>query len=453
MQAQRPGVWALLNKWLAARRAREERQAVREAEEREVEETRRQAREEAEAEPVATDKELLRTVSDVAWRMLLIGVVAGLLIYALVYLSVVTLPVILAVFITALLMPLANWLRRKGLGRGSSTTISIFVALIVFGGVLTMIIMPAAQGSEALVESITDGIEELQNLQLPFGLSAEVFDFDDALADATRQITALIEENSSQLISGAWTAGAAVLSILIGIVLIIALTVYFVHSGDLLTEWLLTLLPWRSRPGLKHAGHVAYKVMGNYVRGVAAVGAIDAIGIGIALVLILDLNLAIPLIVLTFVGAFLPIIGAFLSGLIAVLVTFVTVDEWYWALVVLGAVILVQQLESNVFAPLIYGQALELPSPIVLIAISIGAVVGGIPGMFLATPVAAVLAALLRDRPPAPPEENAGGEVTGRPDHPDPKKRVVVVSSAPSSGEPSPKVSENEGREKGPTDD
>ncbi|MGQ4272047.1 AI-2E family transporter [Nocardiopsis changdeensis] len=435
MQAQRPGVWALLNKWLAARRANEERRARLEAEEREIAEARRRA-EEAAAQAEAAPPDLLRRVSDVAWRMLLIGFVAGLLIYALVYLSVVTLPLILAVFITALLMPLANWLRRKGLGRGLSTTISIVVALIVFGGVLTMIIMPAVQGSDALVSSVTEGLEEIQNLQLPFGLSPEMFELDDMIADATRQITTMIEENSSQLISGAWTAGAAVVSILVGIVLIIALTVYFVHSGDLLMDWLLTLLPPGSRPGLHHAGNVAYKVMGNYVRGVAAVGAIDAIGIGLLLVFILDPSLAIPLIVLTFIGAFLPIIGAFLSGLVAVLVTFVTVD-WVMALVVLGWVILIQQLESNVFAPRIYGQALELPSPVVLIAISIGAVLGNVPGMFLATPVAAVLAALLRDRPPAAPEEQEEAE----PDDPGSaptekaKKKQGVMATTPSPGE------------------
>ncbi|CAL9597990.1 hypothetical protein SUDANB121_05393 [Nocardiopsis dassonvillei] len=445
MQAQRPGVWALLNKWLAARRAREERRARLEAEERESVEARRRAEEEAaRAEAAATKPDLLRTVSDVAWRMLLIGVVAGLLIYALVYLSVVTLPVVLAVFITALLMPLANWLRGRGLGRGLSTTISIVVALIVFGGVLTLIIMPAVQGSQALVDSFTEGLEALQELQLPFGLSPELFDFDEIIADATRQITDLIEQNSSQLISGAWTAGAAVISILVGIVLIIALTVYFVHSGDLLMDWLLTLIPARSRSGLHHGGQVAYRVMGNYVRGVAAVGAIDAIGIGLLLLFVLDPSLAIPLIVLTFIGAFLPIIGAFLSGLVAVLVTFVTVD-WVWALVVLGWVILIQQLESNVFAPRIYGQALELPSPIVLIAISVGAVLGGVPGMFLATPVAAVLAALLRDLPTVP-QERHGASVSDDPGPPEEKagRKPAALPSTPSPGEPAAKPGRSE---------
>ncbi|WP_047868314.1 AI-2E family transporter [Nocardiopsis sp. RV163] len=404
MQAQRPGVWALLNKWLSARRARAERIARLEAENQRAAEP--QAADEGPTDQGQGDDNLLRSISDVAWRVLLIGVVAGLLVYVLVYLSVVTLPVILAVFITALLMPIANGLRRKGLGRGLSTAIALLVGLVVFGGVISLIVTPAIQGFGPLVDSVTSAITELQDIRLPFVDPAL---FTDMIDDAWAQIQSMITENQDQLLSGAWTATSAVISVLVGIVLIIALVVYFVHSGDQLMDWLVTLLPARSRPGMRHAGDVAYGVMGRYVRGVAAVGFFDAVGIGIALVVFLDINLAIPLIVLTFVGAFLPIIGAFLTGLLAALVAFVT-EGWVVALIIVGAVLLVQQLESNVFAPRIYGASLDLPSPIVLIGISVGAVVGGIPGMFLATPVVAVLAALLRNRPPSSGDDSGGGD-------------------------------------------
>ncbi|WP_201294758.1 MULTISPECIES: AI-2E family transporter [unclassified Nocardiopsis] len=399
-------MWALLNKWLEARRARAERLARLE-EQSQCAQAEAQAAKESVAEQSSGSDDLLRTISDVAWRVLLIGVVAALLVYALIYLSVVTLPVILAVFLTALLMPIASALRSRGLGRGSSTALALLVGLIVFGGVISLIVTPAIQGFGPLVDSVTSAVRELQNIRVPFGLDPALFT--DMLDDAWLQIENMITQNQDQLLSGAWTATSAVISVLVGLVLIIALTVYFVHSGDQLTEWLLSLLPPRSRPGLSHAGEVAYGVMGRYVRGVAAVGFFDAVGIGIALVVFLDINLAIPLIVLTFIGAFLPIIGAFLTGLLAALVAFVT-EGWIVALIIVGAVILVQQLESNVFAPRIYGASLDLPSPIVLISISVGAVVGGVPGMFLATPVVAVLAALLRNRPPASGRDDEPGE-------------------------------------------
>ncbi len=431
MQAQRPGVWALLNKWLSARRARAERLARLEAENERGAEP--QAADEGSHEQQGGPDNLLRSISDVAWRVLIIGVVAGLLVYALVYLSVVTLPVILAVFITALLMPIANWLRRRGFGRGLSTTISLLVGLIVFGGVISLIVTPAIQGFSPLVDSVTSAVGELQNIRLPFVDPAL---YTNLIDDAWMQIQGMITQNQDQLLSGAWTATSAVISVLVGIVLIIALTVYFVHSGDQLMDWLVTLLPSGSRPGMRHAGDVAYGVMGRYVRGVAAVGFFDAVGIGIVLVIFLDINLAIPLIVLTFVGAFLPIIGAFLTGLLAALVAFVT-EGWIVALIIVGAVLLVQQLESNVFAPRIYGASLDLPSPIVLIGISVGAVVGGIPGMFLSTPVVAVLAALLRNRPPSSgdgSDEGAGSD-KGDGDVAEVKADTVVVRADREAGQ------------------
>ncbi|MCY9784430.1 AI-2E family transporter [Nocardiopsis sp. EMB25] len=403
MQAQRPGVWALLNKWISGRRARAQRRAAQ-AEQR-VEAV--SEPEVPEAELVGQDDvgagDLLRMISDVAWRVLIIGVVAGLLVYALVYLSVVTLPLILAVFLTALLMPMANWLRRpnpikrSGFGRGPSTAISMIFGLAVLSGVISLIVTPAVSGFDALVDSVNSAVIQLQQLDVPFGLDPALFS--NLIDNAWDQIEATITENQDQILTGAWTATTAVIQLLVGLVLMLALTVYFVHSGDQLVEWIVTLLPPKSRPGLRYSGRVAYGVMGRYVRGVAMVGLFDAVGIGIVLIFLIDTTLAIPLIVLTFIGAFLPIIGAFLSGLLAVLVALVT-ENWVVALIVLAAVILVQQLESNVFAPRIYGQALELPSAVVLIALTIGGIVGGIPGLFLATPIAAVLAALLRNRPP-----------------------------------------------------
>nr|WP_040694159.1 AI-2E family transporter [Nocardiopsis prasina] len=436
MQAQRPGVWALLNKWLVARRARAERLAQLEAQDKAA-----RAEPEVVEEPAPEPEDvgagdLLRVVSDVAWRMLLIGVVAGLLVYAIIYLSLVTLPVIIAVFITALLMPLAKWLRTKGLGRGSSTAVAVLTGLVVLGGVITMIIQPAIQGFDGMIASVSSALTGLQEIQieLPFGLEADPAFLTNAFTNAWDQVQGMITDNTQELVNGAWTAGAAVLQILISLVLVIALTVYFVHSGDKLIDWFVTLLPPKSRPGLRHASGVAYGVMGRYVRGVAMVGVIDAVGIGIFLLIFLDVNLAIPLIVLTFVGAFLPVIGAFLTGLLAALVALVA-EGWVVALIIVAAVVVVQQAESSIFAPRIYGQALELPSPIVLISITAGGILGGIPGMFLATPVAAVLAALLRNRPPAHPDDGDATEGPGGSSAALPEKDVAVVVASPPSEE------------------
>ena len=346
------------------------------------------------AEPAEDD--LFRRLSDAAWRTLLIGVVVALLLWAVGYLSVITVPIILAVFLTALLMPPTRWMRRRGVGRGLSTAITCLGSLIVLSGVVTLIVQPAVSGFDGLMASLGQALESVRDIATGLGLHpALVSQIMDA---ADQEFSNLLAENREQLMTGVWTAGTAVLELLLGLVLILVLTIYFVHSGDRLVAWLQGLLPAPSRRPVQATADVAYGVMGRYVRGVATVGLIDAVGIGIPLFFLIDPALAIPLVVLTFIGAFLPIVGAFITGLLATAVAFVTEGPLI-ALVVLAIVLVVQQLESHVFAPRVYGKALDLPAAVVLVAISVGSIIGGVLGMFLATPVAAVLAALLRDRP------------------------------------------------------
>ncbi|MFC7327301.1 AI-2E family transporter [Marinactinospora rubrisoli] len=336
--------------------------------------------------------DLLRRLSDAAWRLLVLVAAIALLLWGMAYIGVVVIPVIFAVFLTALLMPLANWLRRKGLGRGSSTSISVIFGLVVVGGAITLVVQPAIAGVSDLVDSVSQALTQLEGVAAAVGLDTPT------LNQLTDQLWAEVQNNSSQLVSGAWAGALVVGEVLVAVVLSLVLTVYFVHSGDQLAQWMIELFPRGTRRALNAAGRLTYDVMGRYVRGVALVGLFDAVFIGIVLLIVLDTNLAIPLIVLTFIGAFLPVVGAFASGLLSTLVAFVA-EGWIIALVVLGAVVLVQQLESHLFAPRVYGKALDLPSAVVLLAIAIGSIIGGIIGTFLATPIAAVVAALLRNRP------------------------------------------------------
>ncbi|RCV48293.1 AI-2E family transporter [Marinitenerispora sediminis] len=373
--------------------------------------------------PEPQQDDLLHRLSDAAWRILVVGVVLALLLWGAAYIGVVVIPVIFAVFITALLMPPANWLRRRGLSRGSSTTITVLGGLVVLGGVITLVVQPAIAGFADLVDSVSQALTQLEGVAAALGLDTPTL---NQLVD---QAWSEIQNNSSQLVSGAWAGALVVGEVLVAIVLTLVLTVYFVHSGDQLVQWVVELFPRGTRRALKAASHVTYDVMGRYVRGVALVGLFDAVFIGIVLLIVLDTNLAIPLIVLTFVGAFLPVVGAFLSGLLSTLVAFVA-EGWVIALVVLGAVVLVQQLESHLFAPRVYGKALDLPSAVVLLAIAIGSIVGGIIGTFLATPIAAVLAALLRNRPFTAVEgEGKPGEAAKKT-----KKEEVAASGAAAAG-------------------
>lgn len=350
--------------------------------------------------------DILRRVSDTAWRLLLIGVVAAIIVWGLLQISFVVIPILLAIFVTALLMPMANAMRQRGMGRGSSTALTLLGSLTLFGLVIYFIVDRAIAGVPELVDSVLEFVTGLQQALLELGLDVEVLNtwIQQSQVEIQQWLQENVQDNVQELIGGAWTGALAVGQVLIGLILILALTSYFVHSGDKVMEWVGTLFPEPTRQVVHHTAGVAYGVMGRYVRGVALVGIFDALGIGLLLIVLsgvglFDLNLALPLIVLTFIGAFLPVVGAVITGALAAIVALVT-GGWVVGLIVLGWVIFIQQMESNVFAPRIYGRALQLPSPVVLVGISVGAVLGNVLGMFLATPVLAVAAALLRDRPP-----------------------------------------------------
>jgi predicted PurR-regulated permease PerM len=186
------------------------------------------------------------------------------------------------------------------------------------------------------------------------------------------------------LLVGQWAAA---------IVLIVVLTFFFVKDGRDLWSWVVCLFADHRRDALREVGDRAWAALAAYVQGVFLVATIDAVLIGLAL-LIVGVPMALPLIVLTFLAAFFPIVGAVLAGAAAVLVALVT--KGVPAALVVGAVILVvQQLEGNVFYPIVVGRRLKLHAVAILLALTAGAVLAGVAGAFLAIPVAAVTSAVL----------------------------------------------------------
>ncbi|QVQ52438.1 AI-2E family transporter [Spiractinospora alimapuensis] len=366
-----------------------------------------------EPEPPEED-DLLKRASDTAWRLLIVGAVGAIILWGLTYISTAVIPVVLAVFLTALMQPMATALRARGMGRGPSTAITFLGSLVLFGLVVYFIVDRAVAGAGDLVDPVSEFLTEVQSWLRGLGLDAELVNnfLNEAQNEVQNFVQNNLQENARVLAEGFWTGTVAVGQVLFAIVLLMVLTIYFLHSGDHLMKWIGSLFPGHTRRVLFSSSKVAYEVMGRYVRGVALVGLFDAIGIGLLLVVLsffgqLPFNLALPLIVLTFIGAFLPVIGAFATGALATIVVLVTSGQLWIGLLTLAWVIFIQQLESNLFAPRVYGRALDLPSAVVLLGITVGAIVGNLVGMFLATPIVAVAAALLRNRPGARAEEHA----------------------------------------------
>ena len=333
-----------------------------------------------------------------AGHRLLMLVLVTVAIWAFWQVRTVAIPVLLGVFIASVTVPPANALIRRGTNPALATTV-VWLGMVAGIALLVWLLVPVTRaGISDLNASVDQFGVTLQELAAKFGLGER------RIADLTEQAKQWFSDESGRLAGEALTGVRTTGEIVIGAVLALVLAIYFTHGGAHLFDWLTDLAPASAREPLHSGGSVIFHVFGRYVRGVAIVGFVDGFFIGLAL-WILDVPLAIPLAFLTWIGAFLPIVGAFLAGLLAAIVAFVA-KGWLVALIVVAVTIAIQQLEGHILAPQIYGRALDLPAPVILVAIALGSTLAGIAGAFLAAPLVSAAVALLQHR--NPPSEQGG---------------------------------------------
>ncbi len=323
-----------------------------------------------------------------AGHLLLVVVLTALAVWALWQVRSVAIPILLAVFLASFTVPPAGWLTRHGLRPALATTV-VWLGLVAAVALLLLVLVPiTVAGIGDLNTNLDQFTTGLRDVAARFGVHAASFE------SLTTQLKQWVSRQSGRIAGEAITGVRATGEIVIGAVLAVVLAVYFTHGGGRLLEWITGLAPARAREPLHTGASIVFHVFGRYVRGVALVGFVDAVFIGLAL-WILGVPIAVPLAVLIWIGAFLPIVGAFLAGLLAAIVAFVA-KGWFVALLVVAVTIAVQQIEGHILAPQIYGRALELPAPVILIAIALGSTLAGITGAFLAAPVTSAAVALLR---------------------------------------------------------
>ncbi|HEV2870206.1 MAG TPA: AI-2E family transporter [Actinomycetota bacterium] len=347
-----------------------------------------------------------------SWRLLVVLTAAGLLLYLLIQLKVIVVPVIVALFLATLLVPLVNALQNRGWRH-------IWAVLAVFGGAVLLIAAIIAgfvpligNELETLRQRADEGIAEVQRYiaSRPFGLSEA--DLNRYLDQARQRFT----ENSSGLTRGAVQGVTLIGELITGLILSLFLTFFFVKDSERFTRWILDFAGRDRKRHLREIGTRSATAVSGYLRGQATVGLVDGVFIGIGLA-ILGVPLVVPLAFLTFVAAFLPLVGAVVAGALAALVALVTKGVTT-ALLVVGLTLLVQQLEGHLLAPLLLGRAVSLHPVVIILALAAGAILGGIIGAFLAVPIAAVVTAVgtyLRGEPvgepadPGEPEPEASG--------------------------------------------
>ena len=332
----------------------------------------------------------VRTAGAWAWRFILFVAAAYLFLRLVALLRVVIIPVLVAILLAALFQPACAALVRRGVKRSlAAGLVLIGGLLLVFGG-LGLIVRTFIAQLDTLSGQVTEGIDEVQNW-----LSRGPLHLTDAqLSQYVVQAREAVTANQGAVTSGALSTATTLGEMVTGFFLVLFTLFFFLRDGAQIWSFLCRLLPREARVPTARSGHYAWHTLVSYVHATVLVAFVDAVGIGIGLA-VLGVPLAVPLAALVFLGAFIPVIGAALTGTVAVLVALVA-NGPVTALTVLIIVIAVQQLEGHVLQPLIMGRAVALHPLAVILAIAIGIVVAGIVGGLIAVPLLAVLNTAIR---------------------------------------------------------
>ncbi|MGB3481807.1 MAG: AI-2E family transporter [Mycobacterium sp.] len=303
---------------------------------------------------------------------------------------VIVLPVMLALILCTVLWPPVRWMRGKGFPPALAVVSTLLIAVAAIGAVIAAVAPAIVDQSAELAEQATAGVVQVRDWMggPPLNIS------EAQLNSAVEAINDRLNSSSAQIASGVFSGVGAATSALVTVFATIVVTFFLLKDGPAFLPWLRRVV---GSPGAAHVAEVLQRVwstLGGFIRTQAVVSLVDAVLIGIGL-LIVGVPLAYALAIITFIGGFIPIVGAFVAGGLAVLVALVSngpVD----ALIVLGIILVVQQLEGNVLQPWLQSKSMKLHAVIVLLAVTLGASTFGIVGAFLAVPVAAAVAVILR---------------------------------------------------------
>ena len=344
----------------------------------------------------------LRIAAAWSWRLIVVGLLGWVLLRFIGLISLVVIPLAIALLLSALLAPAVGWLLRLRLPRSLATFLVLIGGIAAVAGTLTLVVNQFVDGVPELTDNASKGVRQIQDWARTGPLHLSDAQVDQAISSGQDWVNA----NTSSLTATGVATAATLAEVLTGLLLVLFATFFFLRDGRKIWRFLVRLFPVNARWSLSDAGDASWSTLGSYVRATVLVAFIDAAGIGLALV-ILDVPFPFPLAALVFLGAFIPIVGASVSGAVAVLVALVD-QGWVIALILLGAVILVQQIEGHVLQPLIMGRAVAIHPLVVIIGIASGVILAGIVGALVAVPLIAVLNTgirrLGRRRPEVPPD-------------------------------------------------
>ncbi|MFC9915744.1 AI-2E family transporter [Streptomyces sp. NPDC127197] len=365
----------------------------------------------------ARTRAALRASARISAELLLVLVGTAVVLWLLGRMWSVVWPLVIGLLLTTLTWPFARFLRRHGWPPALAASVVTVLFLVVAAGAVALIAVPVASQSGELTDGVVDGIQRVREWTAGPPLNIG----DDQITTALDTATDRLQNSVGSMLTTLATGVGTVVNGVVTAVLALFLMFFFLKDGPRFLPWLARQLPGRLAADVPAVAERGWDTLGAFVRSQAAVGLLDAVLIGIGLA-VLDVPLVLPLAVLTFVCAFVPIVGALFAGFVAVLIALVS-NGLTDALIVLAVIVVVQQLEGNVFQPMIQSRGLGLHAAVVLLAVTLGGSLAGIVGSLLAVPTAALIAVVwnyVREQLSEPPRDPEGTPGPGHGTDPEP---------------------------------
>ncbi len=350
----------------------------------------------------ATVPRFLQQAAAWSWRLLLVGLLIYVAFRVASALRLVVLPCLAALLLTALLHPLTARLRRLGMPSLAATWCTVLAAIAVLAGVGTLAANRVSAEYPRLSAEVRHTAQQVQTSLAgpPFHISSV------RLQQYSNELVKFLTQHKSLVAGTVVTGGRIVLELLTGLVLTVFITFFLLKDYERIWDWLVRRLRPQAKARARKAGLAAWEALEHYVRGTTLVAAIHAIAIGLAL-WILGVPLLVPLIILVFLAAFVPLVGILVVGALAILVTLGT-RGWLAAVILLAVFLLENQIESHLLQPLVVGRIVRLHPLAIILVLAVGGIMAGIAGAIVAVPAAAAIShawPYLRRPEPAPPGE------------------------------------------------
>ncbi|MFJ6695795.1 AI-2E family transporter [Streptomyces sp. NPDC091272] len=327
----------------------------------------------------------MRVAAEAGWRLLVLAGTIWVLGQIISQVQLVAFAFMGALLVTALLQPTVARLKRLGLPRGLATALTAILGFVIMGLIGWFVVWQIMDNAQDLTEKVQQGIQDLRAwlLNSPFHVTEQ------QINDISKNLSDTIGTNVQEITSAGLQGVTVLVEMMTGMLLAMFSTLFLLYDGKKVWQWTLKLVPVNARPGMAGAGPRAWRTLTAYVRGTVIVAMIDAIFIGLGLYF-LGVPMAVPLAVLIFLFAFIPLVGAVISGALAVVVAIVA-NGPFIALMVLIVVLAVQQIEGHILQPFILGRAVRVHPLAVVLSVAAGGLVAGIGGAVVAVPLVAVL--------------------------------------------------------------